>query len=72
MPDVKNIITLGIGAGPGDIHFFVLVGLDVNPPTEAPVPLTLLPRSTSLTMNGRSTGLTVRSRSTLLTLKDIR
>jgi len=28
--DVKNIITKGIGASPGSIHFFVLFGLDVG------------------------------------------
>ena len=31
MSDVQNIITLGIGSAPGDIHFFLLLGLDVNP-----------------------------------------
>ena len=33
MADVQNIITLGIGSAPGDIHFFLLVGLDVSPPS---------------------------------------
>ena len=31
MSDVQNIITLGIGSAPGDIHFFLLLGLDINP-----------------------------------------
>ena len=31
MSDVKNVVTLGIGASPGDIHFFILVGLDTSP-----------------------------------------
>jgi len=31
--DAKNIITLGIGATPGNIRFFVLVGLDTSPPS---------------------------------------
>lgn len=31
MSDVQNVITLGIGSAPGDIHFFLLLGLDVNP-----------------------------------------
>lgn len=31
MADVKNVISLGIGASPGDIHFFLLVGLDTRP-----------------------------------------
>ena len=30
MADVKNIITGGIGASPGSIHFFLLGGLDVQ------------------------------------------
>jgi len=70
MADVKNIITLGIGAEPGSIHFFVLVGLDVG--VQVPVPLTLPSRSTSPTLKDRSTDLTVSSRSTSLTLEDIR
>jgi hypothetical protein len=31
MADVQNVITLGIGSAPGDIHFFLLFGLDVSP-----------------------------------------
>ena len=33
MSDVQNIITLGIGSAPGDIHFFLLLGLDVSAPS---------------------------------------
>ena len=31
MADIKNIITLGIGASPGNISFFLLLGLDTAP-----------------------------------------
>jgi hypothetical protein len=36
MADVQNVITLGIGSLPGNIRYFILTGLDVNP-TVAPV-----------------------------------
>ena len=38
MADSKNVITLGIGSAPGNIRYFVLMGLDVNPSTVGPVP----------------------------------
>jgi len=31
MADVKNVITLGIGAAPGNIKWFITVGLDTSP-----------------------------------------
>jgi hypothetical protein len=31
MADIQNVITLGIGSAPGNIRYFVLVGLDVSP-----------------------------------------
>lgn len=31
MADVQNVTTLGIGSAPGSIHFFLLLGLDINP-----------------------------------------
>ena len=31
MADVQNVVTLGIGSAPGDIRYFVLMGLDINP-----------------------------------------
>lgn len=69
MADVRNIITLGIGSAPGDIRYFVLFGLDVNPVTLEPVPLTLRARSTGLTLETRSLALTLNPRSIALTLE---
>ena len=71
MADVKNIVSLGIGASPGNIRYFVLVGLDINP-VVIPIPLTLLPRSAGLTLDNRDTALAIEPRPTSLTIKDIR
>ena len=61
MADVQNIITLGVGSTPGNIKFFVLLGLDAAPP--APVLGTI-----ALTADSRSASLTADSRSGTLTL----
>ena len=69
MADVQNIITLGIGSAPGDIRYFVLMGLDVSPSTAEPITLTLNARSAALTLETRSLGLTLDTRSAALTLE---
>ena len=70
MPDVENVITQGIGSAPGNIRYFVLVGLDVNPSAAAPVGLTLRRRGVGLTLETRSAGLTLKRRSVALTVED--
>jgi hypothetical protein len=67
MADVQNVVTLGIGSAPGSIRYFVLVGLDANPTTFAPLALTPEARSTGLTPDTRSTGLTPDTRGVALT-----
>jgi hypothetical protein len=62
MADIQNQITLGIGSAPGNIRYFVLLGLDVNPSTVTPLALTPETRSTGLTPDTRSTGLTPDTR----------
>ncbi len=69
MADVKNIITDGIGASPGNIRYFILSGLDINLVTTVPIDLTLRPRSSALTLESRSADLTLHARSSDLTLE---
>jgi hypothetical protein len=61
--DVQAVITQGIGSVPGNIAFFVLMGLDTKVGgTEGTIPLTLDTRSASLTADARSGALTVNTR----------
>jgi hypothetical protein len=69
MADVQNIITKGIGSAPGNIRYFVLFGLDVNPINIVPIALTLQPRSVSMTVQARDTDLELQSRPVALTLQ---
>jgi hypothetical protein len=72
MADVQNIITKGIGSAPGNIRYFVLFGLDVNPINIVPIALTALtlqPRSVSMTVQARDTDLELQSRPVALTLQ---
>lgn len=66
---IKNIVTLGIGSSPGNIKYFLLLGLDISLVTGI-VDLTLPPRSTALTLNSRTASLTLWPRSIELTLDD--
>jgi hypothetical protein len=67
---IKNIITLGIGATPGNIKYFLLLGLDISEITgvvdltlrDRTVALTLLPRTTDLTLCDRPIDLTLEPR----------
>ena len=68
---IKNIITLGIGASPGNIKYFLLLGLDISAVTGI-VDLTLPPRSIALTLDERASALTLPPRTTALTLRDDR
>jgi len=70
MADVKNMITDGIGASPGSVHFFLLMGLDVNPSTTVPLALTASSRSLAMTAEARSVSLTVATRGRALTAED--
>jgi hypothetical protein len=68
MADVKNLITLGIGASPGTLKFVVLLGLDVATQglgltaDSRSAALTAASRTTDLTADTRSGGLTVTTR----------
>jgi hypothetical protein len=59
MADVKNVITLGIGSAPGNIRYFVLFGLDVNPISETEVTFT---RTWAIQSEGRTWALQTEGR----------
>ena len=61
------MITLGIGSAPGNIRYFVLLGLDVNPSTATPLALAAATRGTSLTPEERDVALTTATRNVALT-----
>jgi len=66
---IKNVVTLGIGAAPGNIKFFVLLGLGTSVVTTI-VDLTLRDRTVALTLKPRTADLTLRDRTTALTLEN--
>jgi hypothetical protein len=62
MADVKNIITLGIGASPGSLTWFITTGLESDnaAPSAVVETWTLRDRETSLTVQTRPTAWTVQ------------
>jgi len=69
MADLQNIITLGIGSAPGNIRYFVLLGLDVNPEPSVLVALTLTSRDKDLALDERGLGLALLTRDLSMTLR---
>lgn len=57
MTDVKNVVTLGIGASPGNIRYFVLVGLDITPLPITAQDVTGLAKLSSLTARAKVTSI---------------
>lgn len=68
---VKNIITLGIGAAPTSLMWFMTSGLGsaVEATATGEVPLTLRDRARGLTLDSRG-DLTLNTRTRSLTLED--
>jgi hypothetical protein len=71
MADVKNIITLGIGASPGYIRHFVLVGLDTGVFPAAPLSRTFVvsQETRTLPIEQESRTLVVQSESRVLAVR---
>ena len=67
---IKNLVTLGIGCSPGNIKYFLTLGLDIGAAVTGVVDLTLRPRTVNLTLKPRTTALTLRDRSVNLTLEE--
>ena len=72
MADVKNIVTLGIGAAPGKLLWFITGGLETAAAAVVTgiVDLHLHTRAQALTLETRSPALTVHTRTPALTLED--
>ena len=68
---IKNVVTLGVGCSPGNIKYFLTLGLDIGAEIAVTgiVDLTLRPRTTALALSTRATALALRDRSASLTLE---